>query len=128
MLVISIILFGYNVSDLFLNYESSCEKIDEFKEMARVRNTSISSLRLSSFFMSFVFFSVYAVMTRLSGFAFWITAVVSLKFLITLFGSDQELVRVMKTATYPKKFYYLSKVDAFFNALLGLCIALFLVL
>ena len=78
--------------------------------------------------MSFGLSAVYTAMTWVSGLALWITVVTALKFVITLLGSDIELVQILRTGVYPKKFYYLSKVDAFFNALLGFCVALFLVL
>ena len=128
MLVISILLFGYSVSELLSGYKAVCEKAEEFKEMAREHEASETSLRRSSFLMSFGLSAFYAFMTWVSGFAPWITVLVALKFVFTLWGSDLELVRILRTGVYPKKFYYLSKVDAFFNALLGFCIALFLVL
>ncbi len=128
MLVFSILLFGYSLSEFFSDYKAVCEKADEFKEMARVHEASEASLRRSSFLMSLGLSAIYTAMTWVSGLALWITVAVALKFILTLLGSDLELVRILRTGVYPKKFYYLSKVDSFFNALLGLCIALFLVL
>ena len=128
MLVLSILLFGYSLSELLSGYKAVCEKTDEFKAMARAHEASESSLRRSSFLMSFGLSAVYTAMTWVSGMALWITVVTALKFVITLLGSDIELVQILRTGVYPKKFYYLSKVDAFFNALLGFCVALFLVL
>ena len=128
MLVISILLFGYSLSELFTGYKAVCEKAEEFKEMAHIHGATEGALRRSSFVMSFGLASFYAVMTWVSGFATWITVAVALKFLFTVLSSDLELVRVIRTGAYPRSFYYVSKVDAFLNALLGLCIALFLVL
>lgn len=128
MLVFSILLFGYSLSELLSGYKAVCEKAEEFKEMAQAHEASESSLRRSSFLMSFGLSTIYTAMTWVSGLALWITVVVALKFVLTLLGSDLELVRILRTGVYPKKFYYLSKVDAFLNALLGFCIALFLVL
>ena len=128
MLVLSILLFGYSLSELLNGYKAVCEKADEFKEMARVHEASEASLRRSSFLMSLGLSAIYTAMTWVSGFAIWITVAVALKFFFTLLESDRELISILRAGVYPKKFYYISKVDTFFNAILGLCIALFLVL
>ena len=58
----------------------------------------------------------------------WITVLVAVKLVLTLFISDFALLQILRKGEFPRKTYLLSKVDAFLNALLGLVIALFLVL
>ena len=128
MLVASILMMGYNISEFLASYQSLSEKATDLKEIARENGAGESAMRRSNFLLSFVLSAVYVVLTRFSDFVVWITVLVAVKLALTLFVSDFALVQIMRKGEFPRKTYMMSKVDAFLNALLGLSIALFLVL
>ena len=128
MLVASILMMGYNISEFLANYQSLSEKATELKEIARESGTEESSMRCSNVLLSFFLSAVYVTLTWFSGFAVWITVLVAVKLFFTLASSDFALVQILRKGDFSRKIYLLSKVDAFLNALLGLSIALFLVL
>ncbi len=128
MLVASILMMGYNISEFLANYQSLSEKATDLKEIARENGAGESAMRRSNFLLSFFLSSVYVILTWFSGLALWITVLVAVKLIFTLFISDFALLQIMRKGEFPRKTYLLTKVDAFLNALLGLSIALFLVL
>ena len=128
MLVASILMMGYNISEFLANYQSLSEKATDLKEIARENGAGESAMRRSNFLLSFFLSSVYVILTWFSGLALWITVLVAVKLIFTLFISDFALLQIMRKGEFPRKTYLLTKVDAFSNALLGLSIALFLVL
>ena len=128
MLVASILMMGYNISEFLASYQSLSEKATDLKEIARENGAGESAMRRSNFLLSFFLSSVYVILTWFSGLALWITVLVAVKLIFTLFISDFALLQIMRKGEFPRKTYLLTKVDAFLNALLGLSIALFLVL
>ncbi len=128
MLVASILMMGYNISEFLASYQSLSEKATELKEIARENGAGESAMRRSNFLLSFFLSVVYGVLTWFSGLALWITVLVAVKLTFTLVISDFALVQILRKGDFSRKNYLLSKVDAFLNALLGLLIALFLVL
>ena len=128
MLVASILMMGYNVSEFLASYQSLSEKVGEMKELVRENGAGELAMRRSNFLLSFLLSAIYVVLTWFSGLAVWITVLTGAKLVFTLSISDYALVQILRSGVFPKKIYMLSKVDAFLNALLGLSIALFLVL
>ena len=128
MLVASILMMGYNISEFLASYQSLSEKATDLREIARENGAGESAMRRSNFLLSFVLSAVYVVLTRFSDFVVWITVLVAVKLALTLFISDFALLQILRKGEFPRKTYMLSKVDAFLNALFGLAIALFLVL
>lgn len=128
MLVASILMMGYNISEFLASYQSLSEKATELKEIARENGAGEMAMRRSNFLLSFFLSVVYGVLTWFSGLALWITVLVAVKLTFTLVISDFALVQILRKGDFSRKNYLLSKVDAFLNALLGLLIALFLVL
>ena len=108
------------------SYETICAKTEEFKKM--MAETQEGVVRRSNLLLSLFLSTVFTCLTYWSGLALWITAVVALKLLFTLCCSDLTLVHVLRVGDLTKKFYMLTKVDALFNAALGLGIALIVVL
>ena len=128
MLVASILMMGYNISEFLASYQSLSDKALDLKEIARENGAGESAMRRSNFLLSFLLSAVYGALTWFSGLALWITLLVAVKLLLTLFISDFALLQILRKGEFLRKTYLLSKVDAFLNALLGLSIALFLVL
>ena len=128
MLVASIIMMGYNVSEFLASYQTLSEKVSELKELVRLNGAEESAMRRSNFLLSFVLSSVYVALIWFSGLAVWVMVLVAVKLIFTLASSDFSLVQILRLGELPRKYYLLGKVDAFLNALLGLVIALFLVL
>lgn len=128
MLVASILMMGYNISEFLASYQSLSEKATDLKEIASENGAGEMAMRRSNFLLSFFLSAVYGALTWFSGLALWITVLVAVKLLLTLFISDFALLQILRKGEFLRKTYLLSKVDAFLNALLGLSIALFLVL
>ena len=128
MLVASILMMGYNISEFLASYQSLSEKAIDLKEIAHENGAGEAAMRRSNFLLSFILSAVYVVLTRFSDFVVWITVLVAVKLVLTLFISDFALLQILRKGEFPRKTYLLSKVDAFLNALLGLVIAFFLVL
>jgi hypothetical protein len=128
MLVASILMMGYNISEFLCSYQTLSEKADDLKEIARENDAGEAAMRRSNLLLSLFLSSVYVVLIWFSGFAMWITVLVAIKLVWTLVVSDFALIQILRKGEFPRKTYLLSKVDAFLNALVGLSIALFLVL
>lgn len=127
-LVASIVLVGYNASQLFACYETVCKKADDFREMARQSETNEPTLRRSNFLLSLFITLAYVLLVSFSGLAHWVTAVVAVKLCLTLLFSDKELCMVVRGSGFEKRWYWIDKVDSLFNLLFGLAVALILVL
>lgn len=127
-LVASLIMMGYNISEFIASYATVCEKTQEFKKMAAETDSHENMVRRSNFILSLLLSLVFVGLTYFSGLALWIIAFVAAKLVFTLYCSDLLLVHVLRVGDVSKKFYMLTKVDALFNALLGLGIALIVVL
>ena len=128
MLVASILMMGYNISEFLAGYQSLSEKATELKEIARENGAGEQAMRRSNFLLSFFLSAAYVVLTWFSGLAVWITVLAAVKLVFTLSISDFALVQILRSGVFSRKMYLLSKGDAFLNALLGLSISLFLVL
>ena len=128
MLVASILMMGYNISEFLASYQSLSEKATDLKEIARENGAGEQAMRRSNFLLSFFLSAAYVVLTWFSGLAVWITVLATAKLVFTLSISDFALVQILRSGEFSRKMYLLSKGDAFLNALLGLSISLFLVL
>ena len=128
MLVASILMMGYNISEFLAGYQSLSEKAEDLKEIARENGAGEQAMRRSNFLLSFFLSAAYVVLTWFSGLAVWITVLAAVKLVFTLSISDFALVQILRSGEFSRKMYLLSKGDAFLNALLGLSISLFLVL
>ena len=128
MLVASILMMGYNISEFLASYQSLSEKATDLKEIARENGAGEQAMRRSNFLLSFFLSAAYVVLTWFSGLAVWITVLAMVKLVFTLSISDFALVQILRSGEFSRKMYLLSKGDAFLNALLGLSISLFLVL
>ena len=128
MLVASILMMGYNISEFLAGYQSLSEKAEDLKEIARENGAGEQAMRRSNFLLSFFLSAAYVVLTWFSGLAVWITVLAAVKLVFTLSISDFALVQILRSGVFSRKMYLLSKGDAFLNALLGLSISLFLVL
>lgn len=128
MLVASILMMGYNISEFLASYQSLSEKAEDLKEIARENGAGEQAMRRSNFLLSFFLSAAYVVLTWFSGLAVWITVLAAVKLVFTLSISDFALVQILRSGVFSRKMYLLSKGDAFLNALLGLSISLFLVL
>ena len=127
-MVASIVLIGYNASQLVSGYALLCEKMDEFRDMAKLNGSGEGSLRVSNLALSFILSAGYVTLVLFSGLASWIAAVIATKLSFTLFFSDRELCMVVRGGNFKKTFYWIDKVDSLLNVLFGFAIALVLVL
>lgn len=127
-LIASILFLGYNVSEVFLNYESACEKMETFKRLrSRPGEAPESSLRRSNFLLSFFLSVFFVVLIYFSGIAFWVSLVVAIKLAFTLFCSDMSLMKILHSDVMPRNVFFWTKVDAVSNALIGLALVVIVV-
>lgn len=127
-LVASIVMMGYNISEVVMPFKTLCEKFEEVKKLAKAADTSDMELRKSNILISLVLNVIFAVLIYLSGFAVWLLLLVFAKMLVTLYLSDWALVEMLRSETIEKKYYLVTKLDSLANALLGLSIAVLVVL
>lgn len=127
-IVASVLLIGYNISQIISAYASICEKVNEFKQLVSQNDASVGSIRHSNFGLSFVISVVLVLLTVFSGLVWWISVMVACKAAVTLYCSDAMVVRILKEGKISKKFFFLSKIDSFFNVFFGLAVAVILVL
>ena len=127
-MIASVVLMGYNASQLVAGYALQCEKLDEFRDMAKMNGSHEGSLRVSNLALSFILSVGYVMLVVFSGLAPWIALVLAAKFALTLFFSDRELCLVLRGKDFNKFFYWIDKADSFLNLLFGLAVAVILVL
>lgn len=127
-IVASVLLIGYNISQIISAYASICEKVNEFKQLVSQNEASVGSIRHSNFGLSFVISVVLVLLTVFSGLVWWISLMVACKAAVTLYCSDAMVVRILREGKISRKFFFLSKIDSVFNVFFGLAIAVILVL
>ncbi|SHK66950.1 hypothetical protein SAMN05720468_1054 [Fibrobacter sp. UWEL] len=128
MLVASVILAGYNLSQVLASYESVCKKVQDFKALAKETDSGDSSVKRSNFVLVTLLSMIYVTIAYLCGFAYWILGALVFKFALSLMLSNMELNRILKNGAIEKGFFKISKLDELANALVGLTVALILVL
>lgn len=128
MLVASVVLIGYNLSQVLAGYEAVCKKIEDFKQAAKETESGDSAVKKSNFILVLLLSAVYILLAFLCGFDYWILGVLVFKFAVTLVISNMELTRILKTGTIDKGFFLMSKTDELVNMLVGVAVALILVL
>ena len=95
MLVASILMMGYNISEFLASYQSLSEKATDLKEIASENGAGEMAMRRSNFLLSFFLSVVYGALTWFSGLALWITVLVAVKLVFTLVSSDFALVQIL---------------------------------
>lgn len=128
MLVASVVLIGYNLSQVLAGYEAVCKKIEDFKQAAKETESGDSAVKKSNFILVLLLSAVYILLAFLCGFDYWILGVLVFKFAVTLVISNMELTRILKNGTIDKGFFLMSKTDELVNMLVGVAVALILVL
>ena len=123
-LVASLVLMGYNLHQLLTSYEAICEKVQEFREMARANDSDESSVRFSNFVLTTVLSVVFVVLTYLSGMAIWVVVLVALKMILSMYFSHLEICQIFRENQIRPSLYRATKVDSVLNVLTGLGIAL----
>lgn len=127
-IIASVILIGYNISQIISAYASVCDKVDEFKNLVAESESSASSIRHSNFGLSFLISVGLVLLTFFSGLVWWITLIVACKAAVTLYCSDAMVVRILREGKISRHFFLLSKVDSVFNVIFGLAVSIILVL
>lgn len=127
-IIASVILIGYNISQIISAYASVCDKVDEFKNLIAENESSASSIRHSNFGLSFLISVGLVLLTFFSGLVWWITLIVACKAAVTLYCSDAMVVRILREGKISRNFFLLSKIDSVFNVIFGLAVSIILVL
>lgn len=128
MLVASVILVGYNLSQVFASYDTLCKKVQDFKNLAKETESGDSSVKRSNFVLVTFLSMTYVTIAYLCGFAYWLLGILVFKFALSLMLSNMELNRILKNGSIDRGFFKISKLDELANALVGLMVALILVL
>lgn len=128
MLVASVLLVGYNLSQVFASYDALCKKVQDFKNLAKETESGDSSVKRSNFVLVTFLSMTYVTIAYLCGFAYWLLGILVFKFALSLMLSNMELNRILKNGSIDRGFFKISKLDELANALVGLMVALILVL
>ncbi|MCF0221888.1 MAG: hypothetical protein HUK19_06305 [Fibrobacter sp.] len=126
-LIASVILIGYNLSQLLTSYDGVCEKVKKFKSLAVETNSSKDELKLSNTVLTSALSITFVVLTYLSGLVLWVVGLVASKMVLTCLLSNMELSRIMNNDVVDQTFFKWTKVDALANILVGIWVALILV-
>lgn len=123
-LVASVVLFGYNLYQLLTSYEATCEKVEEFKHLAKEGGSDEVAVKRSNFLLTGLLSSGFCTLVYLSNLAYWVVGIVVLKMLLTVLLSHLEIERVFRSNAIDRHFFYLTKMDAAANALIGIAVAI----
>jgi len=126
-LVASVIMLGYNLYQLFANYESVCAKVDEFKQLAKENDSDKRSVQRSNVLLTGFLSLLFIVLVFLANLAYWFVGLVVAKMLLTNALSYMEIEHIFKSNEIDKKFFGWTKVDAAANVLTGLAVAIVVV-
>lgn len=125
-MLVSVILWGYNLS-LFLNrYVDICEKAIKYRDILRQEHIALEELRNSNFKLEAIGAVAFLTLLYFSGIAPWLLITIGLKFLLSLYYSDSFQRCVVSGKSISKKLFWLMKLDALVN--LSGCIFLAIVL
>ena len=122
-LVASLVLMGYNLHQLVTSYETICEKVKEFKAMAQANDSDEASIGRSNFILTAVLSVTFVALTYLSGLAYWVVALVTLKMIVSMYFSHLEIRQIFREELIRPSLYRVTKVDSVFNVLTGLAVA-----
>jgi uncharacterized membrane protein len=127
-LVAALVMVGYNLHQLVTSYEAICEKVKEFKAMAQANDSDETAVGRSNFILTAVLSVVFVLLTFLSGMAYWVVAIVSLKMMVSMFLSHLEIRQIFREDSIRPSLFKLTKVDSVFNVLTGLAVAVISIL
>lgn len=127
-LVASVVLIGYNLSQILSSYEHVCKKVSDFKTAAAETKSEDKSVKQSNFLLISILSTVYFLLNYFAGFDYWILGIIASKLMVTGFLSSAEVDLILKTGAISRKFFKIGKIDEFLNILLGLGVALILVM
>ena len=114
-LLVSVLLFGYNLSLVLNKYVSVSKKALLYRDILRRETKSLKELRKTNLItLVFVAFA-YITLLYFSGLSFYLLSVVAFKFLISLFLSDKFQNCVVKGISVSKNLFYSMKIDASVN-------------
>ncbi len=124
----SVLFFGYSLSLTTNGYKSICDKAVKFKELLKMEMDASEGIRKTNISLISAFSLAYLVLLHFSGFAYWFLGAVLLKLVSTLLLSDYFQRMVVEDKMISKRLYILMKLDSIFNAVVGLCTPLLIVL
>jgi hypothetical protein len=124
----SVLFFGYSLSLSTNGYKSICDKAVKFKELLKMEMDASEGIRKTNISLISAFSLAYLVLLCFSGFAYWFLGAVLLKLVSTLLLSDYFQRMVVEDKMISKRLYILMKLDSIFNAVVGLCTPLLIVL
>lgn len=114
-LIVSVVLFGYNLS-LFLNrYINICEKALKYRDILSQEHIALKELRSSNFKLEFIGAIIYLSLLYFSHISLLFLAVIGLKFALSLYLSDIFQKCVVDGKSIPKKLYWSMKFDSLIN-------------
>ncbi len=127
-LVASLIYVGYSLSQLLTSYDSICEKVKKFKELAEETESQDVEIKRSNMVLTGTLSVIFVSLTYLSGFALWVVAVIAAKMILTMVLSSREMNNILNSDAVDKGIFRLTQVDSLANLLTGAAVALILVL
>lgn len=126
-LVAAAILLGYNLYQLMTGYEAVCDKVEEFKRLAKESESDEIAVKRSNFVLTGLMSLTFVSLVFFSNFAYWVIGFVAAKMICTVILSHMEIVQIFSLSKIDRKFFMWTKVDAASNVAVGLAVAVVLV-
>lgn len=126
-LIASVVMFGYNLYQLLMGYETICQKAEEFKRLAVESESDEISVKWTNVLITGILSVVFTALVFFANFAYWMVGVVALKMVCTILLSHKEIERAFLPSKMDKKFFMWSKVDSAANVVMGLAVAVVLI-
>ncbi len=125
----SVVLFGYNLASFIENFGMLEKKVGNYRKMLLEFDEPLASARRVNAIQNVLMLAGYAAVAHFAGFAFWVLALVLVKFSVSCFLSDwMHRVILNREASLSRAFYIFHKVDSLLNGLLCAFMLLALVL
>lgn len=111
------LVLGYNLFQISAAYSWVDAQIVRYRSNVREEGMPSRALRILNA-LSILFLAIgYLVLLHQAGLAYWLLAWVALKFLLSGVLSDRMQTRVLHDRPYSRRSHWVTKIDAFANAL-----------
>lgn len=126
-ILVSVVFFGYNLSMLLNTYSSFCSKALKYRDLLKLKETDLKELRYMNIVLICLLCFAYTALLFISHLSYLILVMVFVKFLISLYYSDEFQDKAVNGKNISKSLYWQIKLDSLLNLLGVLFLSLLLV-
>ena len=129
LIVASVIVFGYSLSLLLVNFGAMQKKVADYREMLSEFDEPLGNTRWVNSIQNVSLLLGYVSAAYFAGFAYWVLSLVTLKFTLSCLLSDRFHCLILNNQkTVSKSIYRWHKLDALSNVLICFFMLLAMVL